>query len=122
MKTNNYPCSCREAKEDVYTVGLQVTYDADVITSVRKAHLRLLHGNHKTGSTVTMGIARCGCLLIELYMTPTTRTSIVRLSYVALSITSTRLLKLRSATVATSGKTRSTRTYTKDVRPVVTEA
>lgn len=87
MKTNNYPCSCREAKEDVYTVGLQVTYDADVITSVRKANLRLLHDNHKTGSTVTMGIARCGCFLIKLYMTPTTRTSIVRLSNVALSIT-----------------------------------
>lgn len=85
-------------------------------------NVRLLHDNHKTGSTATMGIARCGCLLIKLYMTPTTRTSIVRLSNVALSITSTRFLKLRSATVATSGKTCSTRTYTKDVRPVVTEA
>lgn len=52
----------------------------------------------------------------------TTGTSKVRLSYVALSITSTRCLTLRSAKRATTGKTCSTRTITKQVRPVVTEA
>lgn len=41
---------------------------------------------------------------------------------VALSIASIRCLTLRSATRATTGKTRSTRTITKHVRPVLTEA
>lgn len=46
----------------------------------------------------------------------------VGLFYVALSIASIRCLTLRSATRATTGKTRSTRTITKHVRPVLTEA
>lgn len=48
-KTNNCPCSCREAKKDVGTciTDLQVTYDANNIAGVRKANIRPLHGNRK---------------------------------------------------------------------------
>lgn len=48
MKTNNCPNSCRGARKDVGTIDLQVTYDANVITAVRKANVRLVHDNRKT--------------------------------------------------------------------------
>lgn len=57
----------------------------------------------------------------NLYVTPTTRASNFRLSYVVLSNTLTRYFTLRLATVATTGKTRP-RKNNKHVLPVVTEA
>lgn len=97
VKTNNFPCSCRGAQKDVGTIDLQVTYDANVITAVRKASVRLVHNNRKTevrflrASHVASGNS---CLKKIVRDTYTTGMSNVRLSYVALAITSTRLLTL----------------------------
>lgn len=42
------PCSCREAKKDFGTIDLQKTHDVNVITTVRKANVRLVHNTCKT--------------------------------------------------------------------------
>lgn len=47
VKTNNCPRSCRWAQKDVGTIDLQVTYDAKIVLAVRKANVRLEHGNCK---------------------------------------------------------------------------
>lgn len=48
VKINNCPCSCRRAQKDFGTIDLQMTYDADVITAIRKADVRLVQENRKT--------------------------------------------------------------------------
>lgn len=48
VKTNNCPCSCREARREVGTIDLQVTYDTDHITTLRKANVLLFHDNRNT--------------------------------------------------------------------------
>lgn len=53
MKTNNCPCSYGEAQEDVDTTDLQVIYDANVITAVHKADVRLLFDNCKLYISLT---------------------------------------------------------------------
>lgn len=50
-KTNNCPWNRRETKKkDVGMIDLQVTHDADVNTTIRKANVRLLHANFKYSS------------------------------------------------------------------------
>lgn len=44
-KTNNCPYNCCEAKKDIGTIDLQVTYDQHVITATPKAIVRLVHNN-----------------------------------------------------------------------------
>lgn len=79
---------------------------------------------HKYGSNEHRALRVATGLQTKLYVTPTTGTSDVHLPYVALSITSTQFLTLRSDTCtgAKTCKTRSTRTITKHERPVVTAA
>lgn len=77
---------------------------------------------HKYGSYGHRTFQVIARLQTKLYVTLTTVTSHVHLPYVTLSIISTRFFMVRSATGATTGKTRSTRTFTKHVRPVVTKA
>lgn len=48
VKTKNCPISCREAQKDVGMIDLRVTYNANVITVVRMANVRLLHDHRKT--------------------------------------------------------------------------
>lgn len=48
VKTKNCPISCREAQKDVGMSDLRVTYNANVITVVRMANVRLLHDHRKT--------------------------------------------------------------------------
>lgn len=99
-KTNNCPCSCREAKKDVGTciTDLQVTYDANNIAGVRKANIRPLHGNRKAkyGSYRHRMSRVKTCLhsnlYVILYVTSTIGWSYVRLFYVAFSITLARFL------------------------------
>lgn len=85
LKTN----SCRRAQKDVGRIDLQVTYKADFITVLRMQCKRTSGARQsKDGSTVHTGIARCGwqpVLKKNMYMTPSTGTSNVRLSYVRLS-------------------------------------
>lgn len=81
----------------------------------------LVHNNCKT-EVRCLRASHVACTNSSLNVTPATRTWNLCLSYDALSITSTRLLTLRSATGTTTGKTRSTRTITKHVRSVVTGA
>lgn len=73
------------------------------------------------GSTVHTGIIRCTWQPVfkENYDWHVKSPFVLRCT---LFITSTRFLTLRSATRATTGRTCSTRTITKHVRPVVTEA
>lgn len=40
----------RQKKKDVGMIDLQVTHDADVNTTIRKANVRLLHANFKYSS------------------------------------------------------------------------
>lgn len=49
-KTNQWPCIFRGTRKDVVTstIDLHVTYDANVITAVRKKNLRLVHDKRKT--------------------------------------------------------------------------
>lgn len=89
--------------------------------------LRFLKTYAAVWSTIlAMGTAHCDCQLVfkQIYVTHTTRASNVCWSYVALSITSTRFLTLRSATGATTGRTRAQArsTFTRHVQPVVSEA
>lgn len=51
-------CSCRGSGKDVGTIDLQVTYNANDITAVCKARVRLLHNNRKFGSAVPTSIVR----------------------------------------------------------------
>lgn len=108
-------------KKNVGTIDLQVTHDANVITPVRKVNVRLVHNNCKT-EVRCLWASHVASANSSLNLTPTTRTSMS----VGLTLHSQSLqysfLALRSATGATTGKTRSTRTITKHVRPVVTEA
>lgn len=48
MKTNKCQCSCRATDNDVGTIDVQVTYDADVPTAVYKANVRLVQANCRT--------------------------------------------------------------------------
>lgn len=47
VKNKNCPYSFRWAQKDVGTIDLQVTYDADDITAVRKANAPLVQNNCK---------------------------------------------------------------------------
>lgn len=94
-------------------------YDTNAITAVRKANVRLVHQNRPEVQFIRASHDSSGNPCLKK---TTTGTSKVRLSYVALFITSIRFLTLRSAKRAMTGKTCSTRTITKHVRPVVTEA
>lgn len=70
---------------------------------------------------VPTDIARCEYQLVFKQICTWHLQLVRQTSNVALSITSTRLLMLRSATGFTTGNTRSTPTITKHVRSVVTE-
>lgn len=48
VKTNKCQCSCRATENDVGTIDVQVTYDADVPTAVCKANVRLVQANCRT--------------------------------------------------------------------------
>lgn len=47
VKNKNCPYSFRWAQKDVGTIDLQVTYDTDDITAVRKANAPLVQNNRK---------------------------------------------------------------------------
>lgn len=51
-------CRCRGSGKDVGTIDLQVTYNANDITAVCKARVRLLHDYRKFGSAVPTSIVR----------------------------------------------------------------
>lgn len=110
VKTDYYPCSCREVQKDAGTVNLQMTYVADVITAVARQTyvwcMAIVRQKYSSHGHCTLRVATR--LQTKLYVTlthVTTGTSNVRLSYVTLLIISMRFLTLRSATGATTGKT-----------------
>lgn len=122
MKTDKYPCSCREVQKDADTVNLKMTYVADVITAVARQTyvwcMAIVRQKYSSHGHCTLRVATR--LQTKLYVTLTTGTSNVRLSYVTFLIISMRFLTLRSATGATTGKTlihdHQTRTLTYSIK------
>lgn len=92
VKTNYFPCSCRGAQKDGGTIDLQVTYDVNVITAVRKGNVRLVHDNLKTEVRFLQAshVASGNPILKKIVRDTYDWTSNIRLSYGALAITSVR--------------------------------
>lgn len=84
-----------------------MTYVADVITAVARQTyvwcMAIVRQKYSSNGQCTLRVATR--LQTKLYVTLSTGTSNVRLSYVTLLIISMRFLTLRSATLATTGKT-----------------
>lgn len=99
-----------------------MTYVADVITAVARQTyvwcMAIVRQKYSSHGHCTLRVATR--LQTKLYVTLTTGTSNVRLSYVTLLIISMRFLTLRSATGATTGKTlihdHQTRTLTYSIK------
>lgn len=108
--------------KDAGTVNLQMTYVADVITAVARQTyvwcMAIVRQKYSSHGHCTLRVATR--LQTKLYVTLTTGTSNVRLSYVTFLIISMRFLTLRSATGATTGKTlihdHQTRTLTYSIK------
>lgn len=115
----NCPFSCHEAKKADGTIDLHLTYDTKVITAIGRANVCLLHDTRKTGLRfswpphVATGSPSSNKIGQDTWHV--TRP-------VARSVFFTQFLTLRSPTVATTDKNRSTRTITKHVQPINAEA
>lgn len=103
------------------TIDLLLTYDADIIAAIRKANVRPLHDNCKTrflrASHVTNGNPSPNKTVRDIYDWYVKRPFVSRCTLNHFNTD----LTLRSATGATTGEIRSTRTFTKHVGPVLTK-
>lgn len=103
-KTNNCPYSCCEAKKDIGTIDLQVTYDQHVITATPKANVRLVHNNSQMEAQFLRALHVASCNPSQNCIPGLARQTSICLTLCSQSLS----IMLRSAIGAMTGKTRST--------------